>query len=230
MSECGTSACGGTCRSNGKARGELAFDLAEVDAIVAGIGRRPEDLIPLLQAIQKRFNYLPAAALERLSQITEIAPDAITGVSTFYSQFRHHPVGKHVIRTCTGTACHVNGANILCDTFRQQLKIPDGEHTDPDGEFTVEEVACLGCCMLAPVAQIDDVIYGEIETWKVPDLIEDFRASEKARAVAGGNGDAWTARDSIGEARICLYRVASRAARAWFTRNCCARPGNWNCR
>lgn len=196
--------CGQACRSNGKLRGEVSIDTAEFDALVAGIGRRPEDLIPLLQAIQKRYNYLPKSALERLCEITEITPDAVDGVSTFYSQFRHHPVGKHVIKTCTGTACHVNGAHILYDTIRQHLNIPKDEHTDLDGEFTVEEVACLGCCMLAPVAQIDDVIYGQVETWKVPDLIEDFRASEKSRANSDGEGDGAAARDSVGEARICL--------------------------
>ncbi len=113
MSECNANTCGPTCRSGDRSRGEVSVNLAEVDAIVAGIGRRPEDLIPLLQAIQKRYNYLPRAALERLCEITEITPDAVTGVSTFYSQFRHYPVGKHVIRTCTGTACPVNGAHIL---------------------------------------------------------------------------------------------------------------------
>jgi NADH:ubiquinone oxidoreductase subunit E len=196
--------CGGRCRGNGGSPSLAAIDLTGVDAIVAGLGRRPENLIPLLQAIQKRYNYLPPAALERLCEITEITPEAVTGVSTFYSQFRHYPVGKHVIRTCTGTACHVNGARILHDTFRQHLNIPQGEHTDPDGEFTVEEVACLGCCMLAPVAQIDDVIYGQVETWKVPDLLGDFRASARAQTEAERNGRAWTARDSVGEVRLCL--------------------------
>ena len=204
MSESGSITCGQACRSKGKSGGELPIDLAEVDAIVAGIGRRPEDLIPLLQSIQKRYNYLPKPALERLCEITEITPDAVAGVSTFYSQFRHHPVGRHVIKTCTGTACHVNGAHILYDTLRQHLRIPKGEHTDAEGEFTVEEVACLGCCMLAPVAQIDDVIYGQIETWKVPDLLEDFRASEKTRADGEGGGSKLSARDSVGEVRICL--------------------------
>jgi NADH:ubiquinone oxidoreductase subunit F (NADH-binding)/NADH:ubiquinone oxidoreductase subunit E/NAD-dependent dihydropyrimidine dehydrogenase PreA subunit len=176
-----------------------------MEGIVASVGRRAEDLIPLLQAIQKHYNYLPASALERLCELTEITPDAVSGVSTFYSQFRHYPVGKHVIKTCTGTACHVNGANTLHDTFRQQLKIKPGEHTDPEGEFTVEEVACLGCCMLAPVAQIDEVIYGQIETWKVPELIEDFLAADKSRPNGGGgNGELLSARDTVGEVRICL--------------------------
>ena len=199
MSECRSSTCTGSCQRNG---GEV-IDLSEVDVIVSRIGRRPEDLIPLLQAIQKRFNYLPAAALERLCAITAITPDAVTGVSTFYSQFRHYPVGRHIIKTCVGTACHVKGANVLGDTLRKQLKIADGEHTDPTGEFTVEEVACLGCCMLAPVVQMDDVIYGQVETWKLPELIQDFRASVRARH-AESNGHSPAARDAVGEARICL--------------------------
>lgn len=204
MSESGASTCSGGCGGKTSSRSPAELDLAPVEAIVASIGRRPEDLIPLLQAMQKHYNYLPKPALERLCQITDITPDVVDGVSTFYSQFRHHPVGKHVIRTCTGTACHVSGANILHDTFRQHLKIKPGEHTDGEGEFTVEEVACLGCCMLAPVAQIDDVIYGQIETWKVPDLIEDFRASEKTRVSADANGGKLSARDTVGEVRICL--------------------------
>jgi NADH-quinone oxidoreductase subunit F len=140
MSEVASSACGGKCR--GGVAGEV--DLSAVEGIVASVGRRSEDLIPLLQAIQKHYNYLPGPALERLCELTEITPDAVSGVSTFYSQFRHYPVGKHVIKTCTGTACHVNGANILHDTFCQLLKIAPGEHTDPTGEFTVEEVALPG--------------------------------------------------------------------------------------
>lgn len=187
---------GGRCQGN-------SIDLAEVDAIVARLGRRSEDLIPLLQAIQKRFNYLPGPALERLCEITDITPDAVTGVSTFYSQFRHYPVGRHIIRTCVGTACHVSGAGVLKDTFRKHLKVEDGTETDPRGEFTVEEVACLGCCMLAPVAQIDDLIYGQVESWKIPDLIQDFRAQAKTRET-GRNGHVRAARSVRGEARICL--------------------------
>lgn len=201
MSEVASSTCAGQCRGGVVEQ----VDLSPMEGIVESVGRRAEDLIPLLQAIQKHYNYLPAPALERLCELTEITPDAVSGVSTFYSQFRHYPVGKHVIKTCTGTACHVNGANTLHDTFRQQLKIKAGEHTDPDGEFTVEEVACLGCCMLAPVAQIDEVIYGQIETWKVPELIDDFLAADKSRpSSGGGNGELLSARDTVGEVRICL--------------------------
>ena len=150
------------------------IDLSEVDAMVARIGRRAEDLIPLLQAIQHRYHWLPPATLEHLAKVTDITPDAITGVSTFYSQFRHYPVGKHVIQTCIGTACHVSGGTLMDDTFRSHLKIKPGEHTDADGLFTCEQVACLGCCMLAPVVQIDDVIYGNVEPHGLPKLLDDF--------------------------------------------------------
>ncbi len=170
--------------------------------MVAKIGKRSEDLIPLLQAIQKKFNYLPPAALERLCEITEITPDAATGVSTFYSQFRHYPVGKHIIQTCIGTACHVSGANIVDDTMRQHLKIAKGRHTTEDGKFTTEKVACLGCCMLAPVVQIDDVIYGNVEPWKVQKTITDFLATTQKD---GGDGqDESDVQSAMGDVRMCV--------------------------
>ena len=178
-------------------------DLSLVDAMVARIGKEPVHLIPLLQTIQKQWNYLPATALERLAEITEITPDALTGVSTFYSQFRHHPVGKHIIKTCVGTACHVNGAAVLDETFRSHLKIGEGEHTSDDDLFTVEEVACLGCCMLAPVVQIDDLIYGNVEAFNIPNLLTDFLATEEAKS-GDTDGDDRLGRDVVGEVRICV--------------------------
>jgi NADH-quinone oxidoreductase subunit F len=195
-----------TCDCNGSGNGDAhhhdSIDLAEIDAMVARIGGRTEDLIPLLQAIQKQYRWLPPAALERLCRITEITPDAITGVSTFYSQFRHHPVGRHIIKTCVGTACHVSGSGILDEAFRTHLKIPKGEHTDPNGDFTVEKVACLGCCMLAPVAQIDDVIYGHVEPWNVPDLLQDILNADQARDDEGAEDHSPV--HAAGEVRICL--------------------------
>ena len=107
-----TQTCPGTCATTQE------LDISAVDKMVERIGGRSEDLIPLLQAIQHEYNYLPPTALERLCELTEITPDAVTGVSTFYSQFRHYPVGKHIIQTCIGTACHVSGANIIDDTIR----------------------------------------------------------------------------------------------------------------
>ncbi|MGZ8938535.1 MAG: NAD(P)H-dependent oxidoreductase subunit E, partial [Limisphaerales bacterium] len=170
--------------------------------MVERIGKRAEDLIPLLQAIQKRYNWLSPAALERLSQITEITPAAITGVSTFYHQFRHRPVGKHIIKTCVGTACHVKNSAVLDEAFRTQLKVRASEQTDASGDFTVEKVACLGCCMLAPVVQIDDVIYGHVEPWSVPDLLQDVLTADK-RSDADRD-EVVPLANAAGEARVCL--------------------------
>ncbi len=185
----------------------IPVDLKDVDAMVAAIGRRPEDLIPLLQAIQGKYNWLPPEALERLTQITDITPDSVTGVSTFYSQFRHYPVGKHIIKTCIGTACHVKGASTLDDAFRKHLKIGEGEHTDPEGTFTCEEVACLGCCMLAPVVQIDDVIYGNVETRNIPNLLQDFVAAEQQNNAENEAQEGL--RDAMGDACICVCSSCS---------------------
>lgn len=178
-------------------------DPTEIDAMVARIGSNPEHLIPLLQAIQERWNWLPPAALDRLSETTGIRPASITGVSSFYHLFRHQPVGRHIIKTCTGTACHVSGAETLHQAFRTQLKLKPGEHTDAEGLFTVEEVACLGCCMLAPVVQIDNIIYGHVQTWSLADLMRDFLATQDSRPPEAG-GEVIDSKADGGEVRICL--------------------------
>ncbi|MFV1994283.1 MAG: NAD(P)H-dependent oxidoreductase subunit E [Verrucomicrobiales bacterium] len=191
--------CAGTCS---RAAGESSLS-GEVDAMVARIGGRPEDLIPLLQAIQKKYNYLPKPALQRLSELTRIRPADITGVSTFYSQFRHYPVGKHIIKTCIGTACHVKGASVLEDTFRNRVATPKGEHTGTHDLFTVEEVGCLGCCMLAPVVQIDETIYGDVRPYNIPDLLTDFLASQQDGS-RDGDETAGAESGAIGDIRICV--------------------------
>jgi NADH-quinone oxidoreductase subunit F len=146
----------------------------EIDRIVAEIGASPGDVIPILHALQKRFNYLPEFALRRICEITEITPAAITGISTFYPQFRHTPVGQHIIHVCTGTACHVKGADLVLDAFRRQLRIKENQDTDPGGQFTLQNVACMGCCTLAPVVQIDDVTYGKVKPDGVVNILKDF--------------------------------------------------------
>lgn len=194
-------ACAGACA--GCKGASPAIDLSEVDRIVERLGRSAGDLIPLLQAIQERWNWLPPEALERLCAITEITPAAVTGVSTFYHLFRHEPVGRHIIKVCVGTACHVNGAETLYDTLRTQLRLKAGEHTDAEGVFTLERVACLGCCMLAPVVQIDRTIYGQVQTWNLGELLRDFLAT---RAREDGPSEAADEPETRGggEARICL--------------------------
>ncbi|MFO7898885.1 MAG: NAD(P)H-dependent oxidoreductase subunit E, partial [Planctomycetota bacterium] len=129
------------------------IDLEVVDRFIARIGRSRGKLIPLLQAIQREFRYLPEPALRRLCETTEISPADVTGVATFYSQFRLKPAGEHLINVCHGTACHIKGAQAVTDALFRNLDIPEEEDqdTDPEGLFTVQKVACVGCCTLAPV-------------------------------------------------------------------------------
>jgi NADH:ubiquinone oxidoreductase subunit F (NADH-binding)/NADH:ubiquinone oxidoreductase subunit E/Pyruvate/2-oxoacid:ferredoxin oxidoreductase delta subunit len=150
------------------------LDLQFVDEIVARLGKRPQAVIPLLQAIQEHYRYVPREAVERVCSLTEITPAEITGVSTFYTQFRHRPVGKHIIHVCHGTACHVKGANLVQDALTRALHLRDGEDTDTDGLFTIEKVACLGCSTLAPVIQIDGVTYGHLAPAMVGEVLRDF--------------------------------------------------------
>ena len=120
-------------------------------------------VVPVLQAIQEEYRYLPEAALLRVCEVTEITPASIAGVSTFYGKFRHSPVGDHIIRVCHGTACHVAGAPMITESLRRHLGIEDDEEdTDAERLFTVEKVPCLGCCSLAPCMTVDDVTYGKL--------------------------------------------------------------------
>jgi NADH-quinone oxidoreductase subunit F len=148
--------------------------VAFVDRAVEKTGRGPEALIPLLQAIQGEFRYLPEEALRRVCQVTEITAADIAGVSSFYSQFRLRPVGRHIISLCHGTACHVKGAELIQDALRRHLNLAGGQDTDADGLFTVQKVACLGCCTLAPVMQIDGVTYGHLTPDSVVRSLDDF--------------------------------------------------------
>jgi NADH-quinone oxidoreductase subunit F len=150
-------------------------DLSFVDRTVEKLGQKPEAVIPVLQALQDHYRYLPPEALRRVCDLTEITPASITGVSTFYTQFRHRPVGRHLISVCHGTACHVKGSGLLQDAIQHQLGISgNGQDTDSDGLFTVQKVACLGCCTLAPVIQIDKETYGRVTPARVPDVLTEF--------------------------------------------------------
>jgi NADH-quinone oxidoreductase subunit F len=158
------------------------LDLTFVEQTVAEFGTGPEAVIPLLQRLQQHYRYLPEAALRRVCDLTEITPAAIAGVSTFFTQFRHQPVGQHLIHVCRGTACHVNGAGLVHDALESQLGIGDGHDTDEHGRFTVRPVACLGCCTLAPAVQIDHVTYGRVTPRMIPELIVEFLKSRNGAA------------------------------------------------
>ena len=164
------------------------LDLSFVDQTVQRVGRRPRAVIPVLQAIQAHYRYLPLEALERVCQLTEISPATLTGVSTFYTQFRHRPVGRHIINVCHGTACHVKGAPRIVDQFERELGIAAGE-TTPDMMFTLEKVRCIGCCGLAPVMTTGDDLYGKLDSTRVPKLLKKYRKSiESLQTVESGGG------------------------------------------
>ena len=173
--------------------------LIKVDAIIDRIGTSRHTIIPLLQALQEEFSYLPSEAVERIYEKTEIDRAQLISVSTFYSQFRHIPYGKHLIKVCTGTACHVKGAGNVYDSFRRELKMDDDSITTSDQLFSIEKIACLGCCTLAPVVQIDEKIYGHVLPGKVNEVIEDFLAQqeEKEKEEAENAG-----RQTAGEIRL----------------------------
>ena len=145
-----------------------------VETAVSTFGKSKDKVIPILQAVQDELNYLPSESLKYICEITEITPGQISGVSTFYSQFRHLPAGEHTIKVCTGTACHVKGAGLVIDAFRRELNIVDETSTTKDGLFSIEKVACLGCCTLAPVVQIDNKTYGHVKTTGAKEIINDF--------------------------------------------------------
>ena len=148
-----------------------------VDEVVELTGRDPEKVVLILQEVQKRLNWLPSEALKHICEVTDITPEQISGVSTFYSQFRHLPVGKHTIKICAGTACHVKGSPLISDAFKRVLKIDNVRNASPDNLFSIEEVACLGCCTLAPIVQIDGKTYGHVKPTQADEIIHDFLIS-----------------------------------------------------
>ena len=149
----------------------------EAREIVAALGSEPEYAIPLLQEIQRRHSYLPEELVEAVAEESGIPVSKLFGVATFYSQFRFTPQGKHLIRICKGTACHVAGADTISLIIEQELGIQEGETTE-DLLFSFESVACLGCCSLAPVLMIGDKIYGKLTTTKVKKIVKEYKDAE----------------------------------------------------
>lgn len=137
-------------------------------------------LIPLLQSAQDSYGYIPEKVIYYISELVKIPASEIYGVITFYAQFRLKPLGKNLIRICEGTACHVNGAKTVLSVLNDELGITVGETTE-DGLFTLQSVACLGCCSLAPVMMINNETYGNLTTEKIKKTIKKIKTEEQAR-------------------------------------------------
>jgi len=163
--------CTGDCLNDDKAGKYWEF----FEDVMKSYTGAESQLIPLLQKLQEAYGYLPQDVIERLSERTGIFVSQIMGVVTFYSQFRLKPVGKNIIRICFGTACHVIGAENIASAICRELGIELGGTTE-DKMFTVESVACLGCCSLAPVIMINDETHGRLTPDTARSVIREFIA------------------------------------------------------
>jgi NADH-quinone oxidoreductase subunit F len=167
---------------------EETLDLAYLDELVGPGGAPGADaqsaVLPLLQAIQARHRYLPKGALERLSARTGVELGRVMDVATFYNQFRLTPVGEHHVCVCHGTACHVAGAGRISEALARHLEIPEGADTDARRRFTITPVACLGCCSLAPVMQIDGVTLGHLTAATACQALDSAAAGKLAAGAA----------------------------------------------
>ncbi len=149
-------------------------DMAEVVAILDRFERNASKLIPILAAIQEHYRYLPAKAMAVTAELLGMPAAKIYGVATFYAHFALEPKGKHVIRVCDGTACHVKGSTKIIDALYERLGVSAEKKTSKDLLFTVETVSCLGACGLAPVMLVDDEVYGQVKPEKALALVEEI--------------------------------------------------------
>ena len=144
-----------------------------ITAILRGFSRERDDLIPILQGVQKHYGYISEASVKAISSHLRITENQIYGVSSFYAQFRFTEPGRHSIRVCLGTACHVRGGATLLEMLERSLGIGCGG-TTPDRRFDLERVACLGCCALSPVVQIDGDIFSRMTVNKLMELLKTY--------------------------------------------------------
>jgi NADH-quinone oxidoreductase subunit E len=151
-----------------------------VCAILDRHSHQPSRLIPILQAIQEEYRYLPEEVLTFVATSLEVPPARVFGVASFYAHFALQPKGKHVIRLCDGTACHVKASIPILDALRAKLKLDEKRNTTEDLMFTVETVACLGACGLAPVMVVDDEVHGLMTPEKAVAVVEGIAKAEKA--------------------------------------------------
>ena len=146
----------------------------QIAEVLARYNKESGNLIPLLQEVQQKLGYLPREAMEGIAGFLGIPPVEVWGVATFYNQFRFVPLGKHHARVCLGTACHLRGGKLIQEALEREFDIKVGE-TTPDGEFSLERVACIGCCMLAPVMVIGDRIYPKMTPFKVEEALVPYK-------------------------------------------------------
>jgi NADH-quinone oxidoreductase subunit E len=152
---------------------EESIDLTAANAVIDKYLTLHGNLMPVLQGIQDEYGYVPKPTIELVAERLNVYPSQIYGVLTFYAQFHLKPRGRFIIRVCVGTACHVQGATRIVETFFDKLGIGHAE-TSPDLRYTFEKVACLGACGMAPLAMVNDSTYGSMTVQKVEEIIADY--------------------------------------------------------
>ncbi|NQT68299.1 MAG: NAD(P)H-dependent oxidoreductase subunit E [Desulfobacteraceae bacterium] len=153
---------------------DVAIDYMELDKIIEEeFGTDKENLIMILQAIQRRYNYLPQPTLKYLAEKIGVAYSQIYGVGTFYSTFSLEPKGRNIISICLGTACHVRGGERVRERIIDTLNL-NGKHTTGDMRFTLEGVRCIGCCSLGPVIKVNEDVHGRIGSDEVEKVLEKY--------------------------------------------------------
>lgn len=162
--------------------GNTESTVGSVDAILEKYGHNPNKLIPILQEVQAAYQYLPEDIMGTIAEELGISPAAVYGVSTFYAHFTLEPKGKHVIKVCDGTACHVKKSEGILKAMEKELGLSKENKTTKDMLFTLETVACLGACGLAPVVVIDDKVHGLMTPESTLALLENIRMEEAANA------------------------------------------------
>ena len=157
-------------------------DFSLIDPVLDTYAEVPGSLIAILQQTQDIYGYLPMDVMERIAERTGTPIATVIGVATFYAQFRLEPVGKNLIMLCQGTACHVNGSELISAAITDELGIEDGQ-TTPDGLFSLKHVACLGCCSLSPVMMINGKTYSSLTPDKAKKVLRQLAAEAKEGAA-----------------------------------------------
>jgi len=152
----------------------------EIEQILNRFGRKRGNLMPILQKVQGKLGYLPREAMVGIAEFLDIPKVDVYSVVTFYNQFRLNPPGKHSIRVCLGTACHMKGGYITLDAWKRRLGIDQGQ-TTPDREFDLDIIACVGCCVMAPVTVVDDKPQGKVEPTKVDGILLSFEREREEK-------------------------------------------------
>lgn len=152
--------------------------------VLAGIEQNKGNIIPILQRIQSELGYVPPDAMSEVATHLKVPAIDIYSVVTFYNQFRLTPPGKHQVKVCMGTACHMKGGNIILEAWERRLKIKVGETTE-DREFSLERVACVGCCTMAPVALVDETVHGKFTPTKVDGLLFSYQLAKEQQKEGG---------------------------------------------